>query len=315
MCAPHAVRHPRGMTSRTSDRRPADHPRSGGQVPVDARPPLLPGHALGLRHAALGVVAMAVTLVAGLVMALLMLDLGGGEGGSWQAGLLQLLLMGGLAVLVVRLLRGHRYRPADLGLVHPSRPAHWVLAVVGAVVFSASSMIGVRVLPGLREATEQSAGLTPFGVSLGQDLAFLLMLTVAAPLAEELLYRGLIFRGLHDGLARRGGFARRVAFAVAAVVSALLFAVSHSGDGQEAQLPFLVLYGLIAAFLYWWTGSLLVPVLAHSLANLTTAFYTVAGEQSFTTPVVGVVAVLGPVLALGLLWLLRRALGGLTARA
>lgn len=58
-----------------------------------------------------------------------------------------------------------------------------------------------------------------------------------------------------------------------------------------------MLFGLIAAFLYWWTGSLLVPVLAHALANLTTAFYTVAGEQSFTTPVVGVVAVLGPVLA------------------
>lgn len=77
---------------------------------------------------------------------------------------------------------------------------------------------------------------------------------VAAPLAEELVFRGLIYR-----LARR-------TWGVwpAAVVSSLAFGLIH---GEPWFLFGLVALGLVLAYLYETTGSLLAPVIAHGLHN------------------------------------------------
>ncbi len=77
---------------------------------------------------------------------------------------------------------------------------------------------------------------------------------LAGPLAEELLFRGLIYR-----LARRtwGPWP-------AALVSSLLFGLVH---GEPWFLFGLVGLGLVFAYLYETTGSLLAPVIAHALYN------------------------------------------------
>ncbi|MFX0539691.1 CPBP family intramembrane glutamic endopeptidase [Ornithinimicrobium sp. Y1847] len=253
---------------------------------------------------------LVVTMVGGLFLAFALSGPGGDLSGTWVATPLQLFVLFLLAALTIRLLRGRAYAPSDLGLVVPQRAPHWAYAVLVAAAFAGLSNLGVQFIPQLREATERSLELMPFGVSLAQDIGFVLALTVAAPLGEELLYRGVIFRGVHDGIARRRPQSRRLAFWVAAIVSAVLFGISHAGEGQELQLPFLILFGLGAAWLYWWTGSLFAPVLAHSIANGVTAFHAVSGDRSFSSPLVGVVVVLGPVLALGILWLVGRLLGG-----
>ena len=76
----------------------------------------------------------------------------------------------------------------------------------------------------------------------------------AGPLAEELLFRGLIYR-----LARRtwGPWP-------AALVSSLLFGLVH---GEPWFLFGLIGLGLVFAYLYETTGSLLAPVIAHALYN------------------------------------------------
>lgn len=76
---------------------------------------------------------------------------------------------------------------------------------------------------------------------------------VIAPVAEELLFRGLVF----------GGLAQRMPVAVAATVSALLFALSH---GLGVVAPIFVL-GLGLAWLYRRTGTIWAPIVAHGVVN------------------------------------------------
>ncbi len=77
---------------------------------------------------------------------------------------------------------------------------------------------------------------------------------VVAPLAEELLFRGVVYR-----LARRtwGPWP-------AALVSALAFGLIH---GEPWFLFGLIGLGLLFAFLYETTGSLLATVIAHGVHN------------------------------------------------
>lgn len=85
----------------------------------------------------------------------------------------------------------------------------------------------------------------PVGVVL-----LVLLAGVAAPLAEELFYRGLLL----------GALLRRLPPAPAVVISALVFGLVHR---QGLQLPALVLFGLLAGWLRVRTGRLGMPWAAH----------------------------------------------------
>jgi membrane protease YdiL (CAAX protease family) len=78
---------------------------------------------------------------------------------------------------------------------------------------------------------------------------------VAAPISEELFFRGLLFRGL-----------LRWGFWPAAAVSALVFSAIHFDIGS--LFPYFVI-GMILAWLYWARGSLMEAVLFHFLFNTT----------------------------------------------
>lgn len=102
------------------------------------------------------------------------------------------------------------------------------------------------------------------------DPATWLNAIVSAPIAEELLFRGLVFRLLLEHLA--------VWSALAA--SALLFALIHlpywwlsgaaSPAGLVLRLGSIFAYGVFFALLYRWSGSLIAPLICHMLNNLVT---------------------------------------------
>jgi membrane protease YdiL (CAAX protease family) len=79
---------------------------------------------------------------------------------------------------------------------------------------------------------------------------------VAAPIGEEILYRGILF----------GGMRRKLGVVGAAVVVNLIFAASH----YYSFLGFcsVMLDGLLFTYLYWRTGSLWAPILMHAGFNL-----------------------------------------------
>ena len=76
-----------------------------------------------------------------------------------------------------------------------------------------------------------------------------------APLAEELLYRGVLFRS----------FWSRLGVLPAALVSSAIFAVLHFYDGYG--LLSVGFFGLACAFLYATTGSLGSCIALHMLYN------------------------------------------------
>ncbi len=88
-----------------------------------------------------------------------------------------------------------------------------------------------------------------------RDLALPLFLAgLAAPVAEEVLYRLFTFTALRDRFGLWGG----------AVLSAAIFALFHFNPYWLAEM---VVVGVGLAVLYHWTGSLLASITAHSFIN------------------------------------------------
>lgn len=92
------------------------------------------------------------------------------------------------------------------------------------------------------------------GEPLGLRIALCLSVLFAAPLVEEPLFRGVVFRGLATAIPVRAAIA----------VSGFLFALVHVNAAT-----FLPLWYLGAAFswLYWRTGTILAPMTLHALFN------------------------------------------------
>jgi hypothetical protein len=93
-------------------------------------------------------------------------------------------------------------------------------------------------------------------------MLFAIGAVVMAPIVEETLYRGLLFRAL----------LRRVSPGTSVFVSALIFAAVHFlGDPNAFRsLPALAALGVILALRALRTGSLSAPILIHAGFNLTT---------------------------------------------
>lgn len=82
----------------------------------------------------------------------------------------------------------------------------------------------------------------------------LILIGLVFPLAEEILFRGILYRWL------RG----RLGIAGAAGLSAIAFAALHS---IPELIPAIAVLGVILALLYELSGSLWTSVLAHAVYN------------------------------------------------
>ncbi|MDO5691662.1 MAG: CPBP family intramembrane metalloprotease [Pseudomonadota bacterium] len=104
------------------------------------------------------------------------------------------------------------------------------------------------------------------GQGLAADIAIVISAVIAAPVCEELLYRGLLLRAVHDGLARR--MALGWATAIALLASAAAFALPHLGDALLGRMGLAYLVtGLALGLVYVWTGSLTAVMVSHALQS------------------------------------------------
>lgn len=168
-------------------------------------------------------------------------------------------VIGLAAALLLLRRRGVALRP----IVGPIRPFGRYLSIGGGLGFAAiiGSTLVVSVLVALSgsEATPDqvlTGGIadTPLQIALAVAAA-----VVMAPLAEELLFRGLLHRGLR----------RRLPVVPATAISSVLFAIVHLDVvlSQPLALVGLTLVGAVMAIAYERTGSLLVPVIIHAVHN------------------------------------------------
>jgi membrane protease YdiL (CAAX protease family) len=101
-----------------------------------------------------------------------------------------------------------------------------------------------------------------FGSVFGVSFVLLIVMTVfLAPIMEEWLFRGVLFRALSEG-GRKGGSRSSVVYGV--VLSAALFALAHGEPVQFAGLFFL---GMVLAALVWRTKRLVPSIVTHMSFN------------------------------------------------
>jgi membrane protease YdiL (CAAX protease family)/sugar lactone lactonase YvrE len=84
-----------------------------------------------------------------------------------------------------------------------------------------------------------------------------LLIVVAAPVSEEICFRGMLFGGLREKLPR----------IVAALICGLIFGALHALTGVTAVPP-LIVFGFLLALLYERTGSILPGMILHMLNNI-----------------------------------------------
>jgi membrane protease YdiL (CAAX protease family) len=122
----------------------------------------------------------------------------------------------------------------------------WMAAAVGAYLLFAT------VYTALFGAPEQEDIAEGFGAIPVQ----VLLIVIAAPVSEEVCFRGMLF----------GGFRQRLPAVFAALASAAIFGILHAITGISAVPP-LIAFGFILALLYEKTGSIVPGILLHMLNN------------------------------------------------
>jgi len=175
-------------------------------------------------------------------------------------------------VLVLWFAHRRRISLASLGFRRPIRWGPLGIAVTGTYVTlfvyggAIELLKELGVDPGWFEGTneipidpDQGAGtLVPLLVLFGMAVM------IIAPLAEEVLFRGLIFRALDGAWA---GWA-------AIAVSGLAFGVFHTN--LAVLIPFSLI-GMIFAWTFRASGSLWVTIIAHFIINTLSFIVTVIG--------------------------------------
>ena len=217
-----------------------------------------PGRTWGVRDAVLGVLAVPVSLGIGLLVLVLVPALPG----LAATGVAML----ALTVLTVLLARraaqqsGGARRALGLGPPRPSdlgRVVGWALLLLVVQLVTVSLL--VQLVPALR-------GAAPDNVAFVRDepwqsvVALAVLAVVVAPVVEELLFRGVVLRGLM----------LRLGFWPAAITSSALFGLFHAqGSGAEAVLLAVAtgVFGVGLCVLVRRTGRLVPAVGVHALRN------------------------------------------------
>ena len=142
-------------------------------------------------------------------------------------------------------------------------------------ILAVSSALGVNILFAFLKIAAMSAGYYETE-QMQYQIAFpagLVLYGVISPLAEELLFRGLIYNRMK----------RYFSLVTSGIASAALFGVYH---GNLVQAVYGMLMGMLLTYAYEMTGNFAIPVMMHGLANVcvfTAAYYPEAGA-AINTP-------------------------------
>ena len=126
----------------------------------------------------------------------------------------------------------------------------WLLLICIPLVYTVCYLLGV-----LSDWASLPNMLEQQFVDMSHNVWGILSICVAAPVCEELMFRGAI-----EGRMLRDGWKPWVAIAT----SALCFGLIHI---NPAQVPFAFLIGCLFGWLRWKTGSIVPGILGHMLNN------------------------------------------------
>jgi uncharacterized protein len=176
---------------------------------------------------------------------------GNGELTTWANVVVQLATAVGFLMvpMIIAARRGASFREglARLG-VRRFRPSalKWMAAAIGFYLIAA---FAYAVLIGEPHQKDIAKGFGTIPIQV-------ILIVFAAPVSEEVCFRGMLFGGLRERLPR----------IAAALISGLVFGGLHAVTGITAVPP-LVVFGFVLALLYEKTGSIIPGILLHMLNN------------------------------------------------
>lgn len=127
-------------------------------------------------------------------------------------------------------------------------PSSLLFALVAGVIASGAGIAYAALISRI-PSLKQQAALMPEDFNLWM----IAVVVIAAPFFEEIIFRGMVFRGLRQTRA----------FYFSAILSALIFAAVHP---QISAIPVFCL-GLATAWIYEKTGNLIFPMIVHAVYN------------------------------------------------
>jgi membrane protease YdiL (CAAX protease family) len=156
---------------------------------------------------------------------------------------------------------------ADRGFPGTAAAPRWTLGL-RRPLRSPYAIAGAAYLAYIIFALVYSAFVHPHQKDITRDLGFGhgdlgtvaagILIVLAAPISEEIFFRGFIF----------GGFRRRLSFPVAAILSAAIFGLFHyTGSGSLTVVPQLAFLGFALCWVYEETGSIYPTMALHMLNN------------------------------------------------
>ncbi len=148
-----------------------------------------------------------------------------------------------------------------LGVIQNKKAPIWQYVYV--IVIAATMCLGLNnliVLSGFAPMDESYTEVMELLYSAPMYVQ-IVCLGILAPICEELVFRGLMFKRLRA----------LVSFRYAAIYTSMVFAFIH---GNMVQLVYAFIMGLVFAYLYEKYGSFKAPVIAHIVANLISVLLT-----------------------------------------
>lgn len=132
--------------------------------------------------------------------------------------------------------------------------------VVPVLIAVAAYLVAANVIYQLLEPEQEDVTRElGFGESTLGDVASFFLIVIAAPLSEEIFFRGFVFAGIRF----------RAGLVVAALGSAAIWGLFHyTGPDSWPVVLQLTVLGAILAWLYDRTGSIRAPIFLHTVNNL-----------------------------------------------
>jgi membrane protease YdiL (CAAX protease family) len=144
--------------------------------------------------------------------------------------------------------------PAALGWRRPLRPALGATLLAYLIYIGCAVVLTALIQPEQEDVTRELG----FNEGVFGAIAAGFLIIVAAPLSEEIFFRGFLF----------GGIRGKAPFAVAAIVSASIWGLFHyTGPDSWGVCLQLAVFGVILAWLYERTGSIWPTIALHVFNN------------------------------------------------
>ena len=168
---------------------------------------------------------------------------------------LQALLAVTLVGVAFAAAKNNGFAPAEaLGLRRPLRPYIKPTFAAYGVYIACAVVLAALIQPEQEDITRELG----FDESTLGAIAAGILIVIAAPISEEVFFRGFMFAGIR----------RRAPFAVAAVSSAAIWGLFHyTGPDSWGVCLQLAIFGVVLAWLYERTGSILPTIAVHMFNN------------------------------------------------